>query len=123
MLSVSVTGRHFEVTEAVRKHVEEKLVRLSRHFDRLTKGEMVLAMESGEIHAELSVLAPRGNQLFAKAVNKDVLVAVDEVMHRLERQIDKFKERLEDHRRGAEVGPAAAAEPEAASETKTDEEA
>jgi ribosomal subunit interface protein len=114
VITVNVTGRHFEVTAAIREHVEAKLSRLDKHLGRLTKAEMVLDMSNGLARAELTVPAPRGNTLFAKADDKDVLAAIDEVVHRMERQIDRLKDRLRDHRGGrtAPAVPGAPAGPE-----------
>lgn len=98
MLQVSVTGRHFEVTEAIRQHAEEKIAKLTNHFDRLNKADLVLALDSDQTVAELTVTAPRGNRLFAQAKDRDLYAAVDGVIHRMVRQIDKMKERMQDHR-------------------------
>lgn len=98
MLQVSVTGRHFDVTDAIRDHAEEKIGKLRNHFDRLHAADLVLELEHERIRAELTVTAPHSKPLFAKADDRDLYAAVDAVVHRMERQIDRLKDRRRDHR-------------------------
>ena len=50
------------------------------------------------VKAELTIPAPRGKVLVARSNDQDLYAAVDQVAHRMERQIDRLKERLQDHR-------------------------
>ena len=109
VIQVTVTGRHFEITDAIRGYVERKIGSLDRHFGRLQKADLVLAWENERVHVELTVSAPRGNVLVARTSGRDLYAGVDTVAHRMERQIGRLKERLQERRggrsRGAPGGP------------------
>ena len=44
-MQVSVTGRHVEVTEAMKQHVEDKIGKVKRHFDHVTDVHVILTVE------------------------------------------------------------------------------
>jgi putative sigma-54 modulation protein len=99
----SITGHHVEVTAALRSYVQEKFSRLERHFDYITDAHVILSVEKQEQKAEATLHVSRG-RLFADARHTDMYAAIDELVDKLDRQITKHKEKLNDHRRG-EAGP------------------
>ena len=111
VIQVMVTGRHFEITDAIRRYAEEKIARLDKHFDRLQKADLVLAWENEQVGAELTVPAPRGQVLVARADHRDLYAAIDQVVHRMERQIDRYKGRLTKRRGGRARTAPGTAEP------------
>jgi len=114
VIQVKVTGRHFDITDAIRQYVEKKIGHLDKHFPRLQKADLVLARENEEVRAELTVPASRGHVLVARAATRDLYTSVDTVAHRMERQVDRLKERLREHRGGrSRSAPREAGEPSA----------
>jgi len=111
VVQVTVTGRHFEVTDAIRQYAERKVARLDEHFDRLQKADLVLAWTKEQVEAELTVPVPRGQVLVARADARDLYAAIDTVTHRMERQIDRLKGRFRAHRGGRSRGEPTEATP------------
>jgi len=95
----SITGHHVDVTAALKKYVQDKFIRLERHFDFITDAHVILSVEKQEQRAEATVHVSRG-RLFADARHNDMYAAIDELIDKLDRQITKHKEKLGDHHRG-----------------------
>ncbi len=96
-MQVSVTGRHVEVTEAMKQHVEDKISKLKRHFDHVTDIHVILTVEKLEQKAEATVHIS-GAKLFADDVQEDMYVAIDNMVDKLDRQIIKHKEKIQSRR-------------------------
>ncbi len=96
-MQVSVTGRHVEVTGAMKQHVEDKISKLKRHFDHVTDVHVILTVEKLEQKAEATVQIS-GAKLFADDVQEDMYVAIDNMVDKLDRQIIKHKEKVQAHR-------------------------
>ena len=99
-MQINVSGHHVDVSDALRKYVNEKLARLERHFDHVSNVHVVLASENKTKKAEASVNVAGGRQLFADAKNEDMYAAIDALADKLDRQIIKHKEKLTNHHRG-----------------------
>jgi putative sigma-54 modulation protein len=97
-MQVSITGHHVEVTQALKTHVEEKLGKLTRHFDNVVDVHVILTVEKLEQKAEATVQIS-GAKLYAEDVQEDMYVAIDNMVDKLDRQIVKHKEKLKDHHR------------------------
>ncbi|MBE0469331.1 MAG: ribosome-associated translation inhibitor RaiA [Methyloprofundus sp.] len=96
-MQVSITGHHIEVTEAMKQHVEEKIGKLKRHFDHVTDVHVILTVEKLEQKAEATVQIS-GATLFADDVQDNMYTAIDNMADKLDRQIIKYKEKIQAHR-------------------------
>jgi putative sigma-54 modulation protein len=96
-MQVSVTGRHVEVTDSLRSHVEDKIGKIKRHFDNVTDIHVILTVEKLEQKAEATVHIS-GAKLFADDVQEDMYQAIDNMVDKLDRQIIKHKEKKGSHR-------------------------
>lgn len=96
-MQVSVTGRHVEVTGAMKQHVEDKISKIKRHFDHVTDVHVILTVEKLEQKAEATVQIS-GAKLFADDVQEDMYAAIDNMVDKLDRQIIKHKEKTQSHR-------------------------
>ncbi len=96
-MQVSVTGRHVEVTESMKQHVEDKISKIKRHFDHVTDIHVILTVEKLEQKAEATVQIS-GAKLFADDVQEDMYAAIDNMVDKLDRQIIKHKEKTQSHR-------------------------
>lgn len=98
-MQTSLTGHHVDITDALRTYVETKLARIERHFDHVTDLHVILTVEKNRQTAEATVLLS-GNKLFADATEDDMYAAIDALADKLDRQIIKHKEKLQDHHKG-----------------------
>lgn len=91
MYTINITGHHVEVTPAIKDHIHEKINKLSRLTDQITTVQVTLLQDSKEQKAEATIHLP-GKDLFAAASSEDRLFhAIDAMVDKLARQIDKHK--------------------------------
>ena len=95
-MDLTIIGHHIEVTPALRTYTEEKLEPLHRHFDRIKAIHVVFNVEKLTQSVEATVHVP-GADLHAKSDDKDMYAAIDSLATKLNRQIIKHKERLQNH--------------------------
>jgi putative sigma-54 modulation protein len=100
-MNLTISGHHLEVTPSLRSYVTTKLDRISRHFDQLVDIKVLLTVENQKEkerrqRAECSIHV-KGNDLFAESANEDLYAAVDELVDKLDRQVGRHKERLQNH--------------------------
>ena len=98
-MQIDVTGRHVEITDSLKSYVENKFQRLERHFEHINNTHVILSVEKDRQKAEATVHVNRGN-LFAENEQEDMYAAIDGLIDKLDRQLKKHKEKLNDHRRG-----------------------
>ncbi len=96
-MQLNLSGQHIEITEALRNYVSNKMERLERHFDHVTNMHVVLSVEKLRQKAE-ATLHVSGANLFANAEHEDMYAAIDALTDKLDRQIKKHKEKLQNHR-------------------------
>jgi putative sigma-54 modulation protein len=95
-MQLNLSGHHINITEALRDYVNEKTKRLERHFDHVTNMHVVLSVEKQRQKAEATVHVSGAN-LFAESEREDMYAAIDDLIDKLDRQIKKHKEKLQDH--------------------------
>ena len=100
-MQVQLSGQQIEVTQALRKHVQGRLDRLTRLDDRLTNLAIVLTMDRLQQCAEGTLSAP-GAILHAEAAFSDMYASIDLVFDKLVSQVRKHREKVCDkHQREA----------------------
>jgi putative sigma-54 modulation protein len=100
-MNLTITGQHLEVTPALRAHVEEKLARITGHFDQIIDIAVVLGVEKPSEkdkrqRAEAN-LRLKGNLIHVDHFAEDLYAAIDGMADKLDRQVVKHKEKLQDH--------------------------
>ena len=96
-MNIDFTGRHIEVTPALREFTEDKLSKLERLLDGPLDVHVVLAIEKHRHLAEIQVKARTG--VFSGAQETgDLYASIGEVADKLERQALKHKEKLHQHK-------------------------
>lgn len=95
-MQINVTGHHVEVTPALRNYVNDKLQRISRHFDHVISINVVLNVEKHRNDAEATLHAA-GKSLFANASDVDMYASIDSLVDKLDKQVKRYKDRLQDH--------------------------
>jgi putative sigma-54 modulation protein len=79
--------------------VTEKLERLTRHFDHVIEVNAVLSVEKLKQKAEATVHLS-GKDIYVESISEDLYAAIDTLADKLDRQVQKHKQKLQDHRRG-----------------------
>jgi putative sigma-54 modulation protein len=100
-MNLRINSRHLEVTPSIRDHLENRLERIRKHFDHVIDASAFLMVDKAKEKelrqtAELT-LHLKGKELFAQAHHEDLYHAMDAVIDKLDRQVIKHKERIQDH--------------------------
>lgn len=95
-LNLQITGRHVEVTPALKDKVMENLEHIVKHFDKVIDAHVVLSVTKLVQKVEATLHVP-GHTLHAQAEGADMYNAIDVLADKLNRQIVKTKERMKDH--------------------------
>jgi len=96
-MRLDITGRHIEVTPALRKFAEEKLIKLERLLEGPVEIHVVLEVEKHRQTAEIQVKS-RSAFFSGKQETDDLYASINEVADKLERQALKHKEKIHDHK-------------------------
>lgn len=92
---ITISGRHLEITPAIRTHAEEKANKLTKYYDLIQEIEIVLeATPDKRTRVEFIVNAEHKNTFVATADGEDLYGCIDQVTHKLERQLTDHKERF-----------------------------
>ena len=103
-MQITVTGRHFEITDALRQHIEAKIQKMDRYLESVVDVHVVLSVEKHRHIAEIT-LQMNGSPIRAIEETHDMYEAVDMTIEKLERQVRKHKEKDRDHKsRGTAKG-------------------
>jgi putative sigma-54 modulation protein len=99
-MNVEYTGRHYEVTPAIRKEVETGLNKIRKILGDRFETKVILAVEKHRHKAEITI-SPRNGPIVGLAQAKDMTIAVNEALDHLERQAVKYKTRWQGKKRSA----------------------
>jgi putative sigma-54 modulation protein len=99
-MNVEYTGRHCEVTTAIRKEVETGLTKIRKILGDKFETKVILAVEKHRHKAEITI-SPRNGPLVGLAQARDMMLAVNEALDHLERQAVKYKTRWQSKKRSA----------------------
>ncbi len=89
-MNLSVSGHHLEVTPAMRGYVQSKLERIKRHFDHLIDAHVILSVDKLRQKAEVT-LHLRGKDIHCACEEQDLYAAIDLLVDKLDRQVQKYK--------------------------------
>lgn len=95
-MKISISGQHMEITDSLRSHVSEKIEKITRHFDHVTGTNVVLHVEKTRYIAEANINI-KGAMIRASSEAGDMYAAIDSLAHKLDRQVIKHKEKLNNH--------------------------
>lgn len=95
-MNVVFTGRHMELTDALKSYIEAGLQKLKIHFDKVTTADVILAVEKHRHIAEIN-LHVNSMRIHSKESSSDMYASVDSVLAKLEKQVRKYKDRINDH--------------------------
>jgi putative sigma-54 modulation protein len=106
------TGRHVEVSPAIRKHVEDHFKKLDHIFNGTEPStHVIIAVEKNRHIGEL-VVYWRDYTLTAKEVNADMYMALTRAMEKVVKQALKLKKKIIDRKQSARRTSAVAPSPD-----------
>ena len=96
----TITGRNIEITDGLKKAVEEKLHKLEKYFTADTEARITLSVQKEAHKIEVTIPTKQG-LIRAEEVSQDMYVSIDKVKDIIEKQIKKFKNKLIEKKQAA----------------------
>lgn len=108
-MQIKISARHGHLSEDTQRFIREKAEKLLRFFDRLTSIEITVDLKNETHLVEFLAKAEHKHEFVASEHNNDILAALDLALDKVEGQIRRYKEKIQDHRRRPSAGEVAGA--------------
>ena len=93
----TVSGKHIEITEALKQYAEEKTSKLPKYYSSVNQVEVIIdGSLKGTAQVEIIARAEHSKIFIANESGKDAYQCIDTAVHKLERQITKEKTKERD---------------------------
>ncbi|HEY1084577.1 MAG TPA: ribosome-associated translation inhibitor RaiA [Prosthecobacter sp.] len=93
-LPVIVTGRHLEITDAIRDYAHKKIESLHLDYPRIIEAKIILDVEGHRQMAEIILFCANHIHIEVKSTTEDIYASIDESIAKIARRMRKFKTRL-----------------------------
>ena len=90
---VTISGRHMDVTPALKQYSEQKAGKLSKYFDRIQEIEVILDASKDSTRVEMIVNAEHKHMFIAHHDHDDAYAGIDGCVDKLERQLSDLKDK------------------------------
>jgi putative sigma-54 modulation protein len=112
-VQIQVSTRHGQLSEASQQKITAKAEKLTRIFERLTAIAVVVDLTDEAMpKVDLQVSAEHKHDFVAHDQSENLMASVDAVIHRMEQQLRKYKEKVQDRHRSGEPRRHEAVKPE-----------
>lgn len=97
-MQIKISTRHGQVSDETRDFIEKKAQKLLHLFPRLIMIEITLDMRDDLKEVELLAEAEHKHNFVAKEQHKEILTAMDSALSKVEAQLRKYKQKVQNHR-------------------------
>jgi putative sigma-54 modulation protein len=112
-VQIRISTRHGHLSEATQAKISAKLERLPRLFERLTAIELTVDLEHKDSPTvDLKVSAEHKHDFVATEQADELMASVDGCLHKVEQQLRKYKQKIQDHHKRTGTKPQVANEQE-----------
>ncbi len=103
-MNITISGRHLDITPAIRTYAEEKAGKLIKYYDLIQKIDIILdgSAAAKTKRAEMVVDAEHNNRFVAHCDGEDLYGCIDQVAHKLQLQLTSHKERFRNRKHPGE---------------------
>jgi putative sigma-54 modulation protein len=91
-MKTKITARHFELTEGIEEHINQKLAQHNSHFKDVREVSFILDIDSKQSLAEVNVNV-RGEIIHSKVESDNMYKSIDLLIHKLVSLLDKKHEK------------------------------
>ncbi|KJS88746.1 MAG: hypothetical protein JM58_00435 [Peptococcaceae bacterium BICA1-8] len=93
-MNIILKGKNFEVTPALREYVEKKVSKIEKYFEGELREATVTLVVERELHRIEVTIPIDGYILRGEEETTDMYKSIDNVVDKLERQVRKYKTRI-----------------------------
>jgi putative sigma-54 modulation protein len=99
-VQIQISTRRGHLSDASQERIKAKAEKLTKIFDRLTAIEFIIDLtDSAAPRVDLKVSAEHKHDFVAHHGSDNLMGSVDVVLHRLEQQLRKYKEKVQERHR------------------------
>ena len=122
-MRVEITCRHGSINDEVTSHINQKAEKLLTFHERLTAIGVTVDFQGDRVKVEMLVDAEHKHDFFSKSEgDSSVIATFDSAFHKMEQQVRRYKEKLQDHRRDPAMNELAEREMAAGATDEDDDE-
>lgn len=92
-MQITFRGKNLDVTPALKEHATKRLGKLNRYFEQPLNAQVSLEVERGQHIVEVTIPVS-GLILRGEMTSSDMYASLDQVIDKLERQVRKYKTRI-----------------------------
>ena len=95
----TISGKHFEITELIKKYAEEKASKLPKYYNSINQVEVVIdGSQGGGVSVEVIARAEHSKVFVGTETSEDVYRCIDMAVHKIERQLRRKKGKERDNK-------------------------
>ena len=95
----TISGKHIEITEPMKKHAEEKTSKLPKYYNSINQVEVVIdGGQGGSASVEIIARAEHSKIFVGTETGEDAYRCIDMAVHKLERQLRRAKSKERDNK-------------------------
>lgn len=95
-MNVTISGRHIDITDAIRDHIDAGLKKVTEHFSKVIDVDVILDVQRHGQIAEFNLHA-NGIRINAKETTGDLYSSIDSALVKIDKQVRKHKDRINRH--------------------------
>ncbi len=92
-MQVNITFRGLDSTETLKRHIEDRVSRLEKYFDRAIEAQAVLSLERYLHNADITIHAGQ-YVLRGRVKSEDMYKSIDDAIEKIEKQLKRYKGRM-----------------------------
>jgi putative sigma-54 modulation protein len=100
LVPIKISTRHGHISDETQAKVLEKLEKLPRYYDRITGIELTVDLEHRDVPKLDLRVSAKDKHDFLAAESGELLATTDLLVEKMEHQVLKHKEKLQDRHRG-----------------------
>jgi putative sigma-54 modulation protein len=98
-LLFTITGKHIEITPAIRTHAEEKTSKLPKYYNSINQVEVIIdGSQGGNSNVEIIARAEHSKVFVGTETGEDAYRCIDMAVHKIERQLRRAKSKERDNK-------------------------
>ena len=95
----TISGKHIEITEAIKMHAEEKTSKLPKYYNSINQIEVIIdGGQGGGASVEIIARAEHSKIFVGTEAGEDAYRCIDMAVHKLERQLRRAKSKERDNK-------------------------
>ena len=96
-MDIRFSGKNISVTEGMKTHLRQKLLKLDKYAPRIVESHVVLKKEKYVHIAEVTLLAKHLRAYGEGRSKENIFTAIDQAALKIEKQLKRFREKIKDH--------------------------